>query len=511
MISSQKLDAFIKHGQNVLFKGPHGVGKTALVLDAFERNKLNWLYYSTSTMDPWVDMIGVPKEKINAKGQSYLELVRPEAFANDTVEAIFLDEFNRSSKKVRNAVMELIQFKSINGKKFKNLKVVWAAINPEDEDPQKKLRYDVEPLDPAQLDRFHIHLEVPNRPDAAYFTKKFGKGQCTAAIEWWKQQADAIRATISPRRLDYVLNAYNVGLDLRDLLPVSANVSQLSFELENGPIKESLENAFQAKDIESAKDLLKNDKMFTVIVDQIGEMKDEKFQFFACLMEPEKISLMLNKPKTMKKLLSNNEIMSIHKKTLEDICSVNPKSTLSKKINAALGTNVTIDEVVNENSSYLDNSHFKSKPDIYTLSGYLNKSHYNYVPYTHDRLVVMNQIKIDTPKSIVHSNAPAAKAINDSLFSMLARLLKVASKTQEGTLKNGKFIELIPLINNYLRVLSKDERGNPTTTKEICIRISNAYKSLGKTAYRSEAKRVNRFLVKHHVIKDFYRNIQLLP
>lgn len=30
--------------------------------------------------------------------------------------------------------MELIQFKSINGKKFNNLKVIWAAINPDDGD-----------------------------------------------------------------------------------------------------------------------------------------------------------------------------------------------------------------------------------------------------------------------------------------------------------------------------------------------------------------------------------------
>ena len=44
-----------------------------------------------------------------------------------------MDEFSRAHKKVRNAVMELIQFKSINGRKFKNLKIVWAAINPDDD------------------------------------------------------------------------------------------------------------------------------------------------------------------------------------------------------------------------------------------------------------------------------------------------------------------------------------------------------------------------------------------
>jgi MoxR-like ATPase len=49
---------------------------------------------------------------------SYLELVRPKAFRDDEVQALFFDEFNRSHKNKRNAVMELMQFKSINGRKF---------------------------------------------------------------------------------------------------------------------------------------------------------------------------------------------------------------------------------------------------------------------------------------------------------------------------------------------------------------------------------------------------------
>ena len=79
-------------------------------------------------MHPWVDFIGVPKEKTDDNGNSYLDLVRPQEFQDDEVEAIFMDEFSSfTHKKVRNAVMELIQFKSINGRKFKNLKIVWAS------------------------------------------------------------------------------------------------------------------------------------------------------------------------------------------------------------------------------------------------------------------------------------------------------------------------------------------------------------------------------------------------
>jgi MoxR-like ATPase len=177
-----KLDFWIKEGLNVIFVGKHGVGKTTMVKEAFERNNLKWLYFSSATMDPWVDFIGVPKEKTEGE-LTFLELVRPKYFQTDEIEALFFDEFNRSHKKVRNAVMELIQFKSINGKKFNNLKIIWAAVNPDDEEDEE-LKYDVEKIDPAQLDRFHIHIKIPYKPHYVYFKNRYGNQMADAAIEW---------------------------------------------------------------------------------------------------------------------------------------------------------------------------------------------------------------------------------------------------------------------------------------------------------------------------------------
>ena len=117
-----KLDFWINKNYNVLFIGKHGVGKTSMVKDAFNRAGLNWMYFSASTMDPWVDFVGCPKEIHKDDGTSYLDMVRPKQFHDDEVEALFFDEYNRSHKKVRNAVMELIQFKSINGRKYNNLR-----------------------------------------------------------------------------------------------------------------------------------------------------------------------------------------------------------------------------------------------------------------------------------------------------------------------------------------------------------------------------------------------------
>lgn len=171
-----KLASFYNNRQNVLLIGKHGVGKTAMIKKVFEDAGLilgeSYLYFSASTLDPWTDLIGVPKEIIDEDGDRVLDFVRPKALSkNSKIEAIFFDEYNRAPKKIRNAIMELIQFKSINGKKFPNLKVVWAAINPETEEEI----YDVEKLDPAQKDRFEIPLPIPYECDSDYFAKNMAK------------------------------------------------------------------------------------------------------------------------------------------------------------------------------------------------------------------------------------------------------------------------------------------------------------------------------------------------
>lgn len=73
MIGQLKLDFWIENDVNVVFRGRHGADKTTMVIDPSNRKKLKWLYFSASTMDPWVDSIGVPKEHKDGDG-SYLEL-----------------------------------------------------------------------------------------------------------------------------------------------------------------------------------------------------------------------------------------------------------------------------------------------------------------------------------------------------------------------------------------------------------------------------------------------------
>ena len=71
-------------------------------------------------------------EAVNYPWQMVVEMPdRPPLPVTSSTKIIdIFDELNRAKPKVRNAVMELIQFRSINGIKFNNLRMIWAAINP---------------------------------------------------------------------------------------------------------------------------------------------------------------------------------------------------------------------------------------------------------------------------------------------------------------------------------------------------------------------------------------------
>jgi hypothetical protein len=230
MTIDQKLDFWIKNNWNAMFIGAHGIGKTAIIEKAFERANLNWQYFSAPTMDPWVDLVGVPKEKIDpTTGVSYLDLIRPRAFEEDTVEAIFIDEFNRAQEKTTNAIMELLQFKSINGHKFHNLRFVWAAINPSDDEGT----YHVNPLDPAVEDRFIVQFELPSEPSLPYFIDKYGQHVGSRAVDWWYNTLPSgAKKLVSPRRLDYAVGVFQKGGDLEDVLKAETRPKTLRRRLE---------------------------------------------------------------------------------------------------------------------------------------------------------------------------------------------------------------------------------------------------------------------------------------
>lgn len=242
--SLDNIEKYLDKEMNVLLIGKHGIGKTSIVQKLFtSRFKDRWKYFSAAVMDPFLDFVGVPEKITDDKGVSYLELVRPKEFQDDNVEAIFMDEYNRAPKKILAATMELIQFKSINGRKFNNLKVVWAAINPDD-----LKEYDVEKLDPAIQDRFQIQIEMPYLLDKDYFTNKFGQEVAGSAIEWWSELDAKAKDSVSPRRLEYALQVYDIKGDLKDVLPKNCNIGKLLENLKLGSVGSRVEKLLAEQD-----------------------------------------------------------------------------------------------------------------------------------------------------------------------------------------------------------------------------------------------------------------------
>ena len=275
---------WITNKLNVLFVGGPGVGKTTMIVDAFSRFNLKFRYFSASTMDPWVDFIGIPQEQTDEKGK-YLDLIKMKEFRDDEVEAIFFDEYNRAPKKVRNAVMELIQFKSINGKKFNNLKMIWGAINPYDDEHT----FDVEKLDPAQMDRFQVQIELPHEPNGKYFVGKFGPSQAKVAIDWWSKLPKDVQINVTPRRLEVALNIHNLGGNIAHVLPSNSTFSVLKTHLNDGSPKEKLLNYIAKKDKEAVAKLLINAKNFDFLM---PEIKKNLEYVFDCLPQERQSSLL---------------------------------------------------------------------------------------------------------------------------------------------------------------------------------------------------------------------------
>lgn len=450
MISEANLAFWIKNQYNVLFRGKHGVGKTATILQAFATHGLKFQYFSASTMDPWVDFIGVPKEKIDENGNSYLDLIRPKHFQDDSVEAIFLDEFNRSSKKVRNAVMELIQFKSINGKKFNNLKIIWAAINPEDDEEGK---YDVEALDPAQFDRFHVCIDVPYTPHAPYFREKYGQPVADVAITWWKELNKEQKNLVSPRRLDYAIDMHTKGGDIKFVLPNNVNTNKLILELSSGSISKRLKTLFETKDEAASKAFLMVENNYAVSHPYIIKSKDYQTFFLPLLPEEKLIGLMAK----------NNDIANFvfnqydkYEAIIKNIAQ-SKSSGLSKRAQQILKQKQVIvpATIITKGINQGAQIHF-TKSDVASFNG-AKVFHTFSFSNTYDRRRVWEFYNNFMPE--VLDEPTATQAVKD--------LSSIAESTQLGTIKSHGMASLIGLLNHACKFFIDQNKPLPIDQRMI--------------------------------------------
>ena len=211
-----ELECGIKAGLNILLEGNHGVGKTSFVFAAASRLRMHAQYFSASTLDPFADLVGIPVPILDADPKQLIYL-RPEFVGK--AEILIFDELNRAPQKTLNSVFEIIQFRTINGEKLPNLRSVVAAINP------AMAGYQVQELDPALVDRFHLIIKVACRPDSGWFRNRFPGKLGEALLSWYNiDLEEKERQVISNRRLEYIGSVVEAGIDPSHAIPIGTTV-----------------------------------------------------------------------------------------------------------------------------------------------------------------------------------------------------------------------------------------------------------------------------------------------
>lgn len=240
---------------NVLINGAAGTGKTSMIKAVF--NKVygpgNYLIISAATIDPYADLVGIPwvVDTVLEDGttEKRLGYMRPDVF-KPNIRAVFFDEANRGEKKVVNAMMELIQFKSVNGV-HTGVEVVWGATNPDDmTDELGRQVYHVSHLDPAHLDRFHLHIDVKPELDADFFRDTFGKEVFKVVSEWWRSIDNKVKEKehLSPRRVEYAIRGVENGIDAKYILPASCDPQGFTRKLSSISLEKKWNEALAAND-----------------------------------------------------------------------------------------------------------------------------------------------------------------------------------------------------------------------------------------------------------------------
>lgn len=174
----------------VLFRGPTGVGKSAITNDISKELGLPMIDVRGSTMDE-SKVTGIPDFEVS-KAKGVATFVLPSWFVRGCREPvlIFLDELNRSMPQVQQAFFQVVLDRSLGNDAEGNPMMlhpqtrVFAAVNFGSE-------YDVNDMDPALLRRFWtVDLAPTNEDTIDHFVSK---GMDRVLIDFLRQNPAHLR------------------------------------------------------------------------------------------------------------------------------------------------------------------------------------------------------------------------------------------------------------------------------------------------------------------------------
>lgn len=189
----------------IMLIGVHGSGKSEMVAQCAETLGLLFIDVRLSQFTEG-DLLGVPYKS----DKNTTRFFPPDRFqlATETPCLLFLDELNRATREVRQAVFQLADSGRIGSLQIhKHTKIV-SAINPDNG------AYEVNSLDPAELDRWFLFKFQPSVDEW---------------LQWGAEQKNGQRNVISNEILDYI------RANQDDLDPVIVE----SQDQQNGPSRRS--------------------------------------------------------------------------------------------------------------------------------------------------------------------------------------------------------------------------------------------------------------------------------
>jgi hypothetical protein len=123
---SQMYDFSVQSSGNIIIFGPSGIGKTEMAIQSVEDANLKYVYINLSVLEA-PDLIGMPKI-----GEDVTTYAPPEFLPLKSKKAkevvLIVDEIDKAKDEVQNPMLELFQFRSINGRPL-NIKSIIATGN----------------------------------------------------------------------------------------------------------------------------------------------------------------------------------------------------------------------------------------------------------------------------------------------------------------------------------------------------------------------------------------------
>lgn len=126
----EMMDHAILHGTNLMTFGPAGIGKTEIAIQRVAKAGMSHIYLNLSVLEA-PDLLGLPRTTEKGKTTYALPDKFPTINEGDPM-ILIVDELDKARPELQNPMLELFQFRSINGMRL-NIKGVLATGNLPDE------------------------------------------------------------------------------------------------------------------------------------------------------------------------------------------------------------------------------------------------------------------------------------------------------------------------------------------------------------------------------------------